>query len=49
MSVDVVGTDHPVHLAEIFDADEATDIFFHHLGDSGTVPDGYVLRNLDLS
>lgn len=48
-TVNVVGTDHPVHPAEVFDADEATEIFFHYLGDSGTVPDGYVLRYLDLS
>lgn len=48
-TVNVAGTDHPVHPAEVFDADEATDIFFHYFGDSGTVPDGYVLRYLDLS
>lgn len=38
-----------MHPAEIVDADDATDIFFHYFGDSGTVPDGYVLRYLDLS
>ena len=48
-SVNVAGTDHPVHPREVFDADKATDIFFHYFGDSGTVPDGYVLRYLDLS
>lgn len=48
-TVNVAGTDHPVHTAEVFDADEATEIFFHYFGDSGTVPDGYVLRHLDLS
>ena len=47
--VNVAGADHPVHPAEVFDADEATEIFFHYFGDSGTVPDGYVLRRLDLS
>jgi len=48
-AVNVAGTDHAVHPAEVFDADEATDLFFHYFGDSGTVPDGYVLRLLDLS
>jgi hypothetical protein len=48
-TVNVAGTDHAVHPAEVFDADEATGIFFHYFGDSGTVPDGYVLRYLDLS
>ena len=48
-TVHVAGIDHPVHPAEVFGADEATDIFFHYFGDSGTVPDGYVLRSLDLS
>jgi hypothetical protein len=48
-AVNVAGTDHAVHPAEVFDADEATDLFFHYVGDSGTVPDGYVLRLLDLS
>lgn len=48
-TVNVAGTDHPVHPAEVFDADEATNVFFHYFQDSGTVPDGYVLRYLDLS
>ncbi|MEK6345745.1 MAG: hypothetical protein V4737_18195 [Curtobacterium sp.] len=48
-TVNVAGTDHPVHPTEVFDADEATDVFFHYFHDSGTVPDGYVLRYLDLS
>ncbi|MGG7308731.1 hypothetical protein ACQXVK_16230 [Curtobacterium sp. AB451] len=48
-TVNVAGTDHRVHPAEVFDADEATEIFFHYFGDSGTVPDGYALRYLDLS
>lgn len=32
-----------------FDADEATELFFHYYEHRGTVPDGYVLRPLDLS
>ncbi|WP_058724129.1 hypothetical protein [Curtobacterium luteum] len=48
-TVNVAGTDHPVHPAEVFDADEATNVFLHYFQDSGTVPDGYVLRHLDLS
>lgn len=47
--VHIAGTDHQVYPAEVFDADEATEVFFHYFGDSGTVPDGYVLRYLDLS
>ncbi len=45
-TVNVAGTDHPRtgHPTEVFDADEATDVFFHYFHDSGTVPDGYVLR-----
>jgi hypothetical protein len=33
----------------VVEADEATDLFFHYITDSATVPDGYVLRLLDLS
>jgi hypothetical protein len=40
---------HDFHPAEIFDADEATVIFDHYRQHPGTIPDGYVLRYLDLS
>ncbi|MFZ7089157.1 hypothetical protein [Curtobacterium sp. RRHDQ10] len=47
--VRVAGHDHDVHPAEVFDADEATVLFSHYFEHPGTVPDGYVLRLLDLS
>lgn len=48
-SVTVAGTEHARHPAEVFDADEATELFFHYYEHRGTIPDGYVLRPLDLS
>lgn len=47
--VRVAGHDHAVHPAEVFDADEAAVVFEHYRQHRGTVPDGYVLRYVDLT